>query len=421
MKFTFIANACAIIETAGTRILTDPWIKDSVFDGAWYHYPPLKTSPETLVDVDAIYVSHLHPDHFDERTFPMFDKGLPIIVLDHPPNYLHANLQRLGFLNLVAVKPGETAAVGDIDVTLYAPFAKNVFHEAAVGNLIDSACVFKGDGQTLLNTNDNRPTLEAASELSRRHGQFDLVLLTYNGAGPYPSCFDNLSEAEKLKEHKRIVARNLDAMCSLANAFDTRAVMPFAGAYVIGGRNWRKNDYLGTTTWDHAKSYLEEQACKCRVITMREGSTLSLDTLDMVGNNAVVNTADRARYIENTLSAMPYAYERDRKPDRSVLINDIECASIRMKERARKFGLSTGTNTYLSVDDTLVQILPAFKVCTRVEEPALRCSMDLRLLRRILDRKSHWNNAEIGTHITFYREPNLYQPDLHTMLQFFHL
>ena len=36
----------------------------------------------------------------------------------------------------------------------------------------------------------------------------------------------------------------------------------------------------------------------------------------------------------------------------------------------------------------------------------LECKMDNRLLRRILDRKSHWNNAEIGTHISFRRNPN---------------
>ena len=52
---------------------------------------------------------------------------------------------------------------------------------------------------------------------------------------------------------------------------------------------------------------------------------------------------------------------------------------------------------------------------------ALKCKMDPRLLRRILDRTSHWNNAEIGCHIDFNRSPNYYSPDIHTMLQFLHL
>ena len=47
--------------------------------------------------------------------------------------------------------------------------------------------------------------------------------------------------------------------------------------------------------------------------------------------------------------------------------------------------------------------------------------MDNKLLRRILDRKAHWNNAEIGTHITFKRYPNQMDPDVHTIMSFFYL
>ena len=47
--------------------------------------------------------------------------------------------------------------------------------------------------------------------------------------------------------------------------------------------------------------------------------------------------------------------------------------------------------------------------------------LDERLLNRILDRKSHWNNAEIGCHIEIDRKPNIYEIDSHTMMQFFHL
>jgi len=51
----------------------------------------------------------------------------------------------------------------------------------------------------------------------------------------------------------------------------------------------------------------------------------------------------------------------------------------------------------------------------------LQCKLDTRLLKRILLKESHWNNAEIGCHIEFHRSPNHYSPDIHTMMQFFHL
>ena len=52
--------------------------------------------------------------------------------------------------------------------------------------------------------------------------------------------------------------------------------------------------------------------------------------------------------------------------------------------------------------------------------PFLRIGIDYALLVRILDGKAHWNNAEIGSHLRFYRDPDIYQRSLHFFLSFFH-
>jgi len=76
----------------------------------------------------------------------------------------------------------------------------------------------------------------------------------------------------------------------------------------------------------------------------------------------------------------------------------------------------------IDVDGKPIQIHPTFSTETDLSAtPRLACTLDVRLLRRILDRVSHWNNAEIGCHLEFNRVPNEYQPDLHTALQFLHL
>ena len=46
--------------------------------------------------------------------------------------------------------------------------------------------------------------------------------------------------------------------------------------------------------------------------------------------------------------------------------------------------------------------------------------LDERLLLRIIERRSHWNNAEIGCHIDVDRNPNVYEVDVHMLMQFFH-
>ncbi len=47
--------------------------------------------------------------------------------------------------------------------------------------------------------------------------------------------------------------------------------------------------------------------------------------------------------------------------------------------------------------------------------------MDLRLLYNILKRNAHWNNVELGSHMDFYRDPDVYYPDIHVLLSFLHV
>ena len=92
------------------------------------------------------------------------------------------------------------------------------------------------------------------------------------------------------------------------------------------------------------------------------------------------------------------------------------------------FGYSNDINVYLELGDgRLFHFNPAmFETefvddATMLMQPYLKCTMDPRLLFRILTRDAHWNNAEVGCHIDFHRVPDVYDPDLHTMLSFLHI
>ena len=92
MKFEFIANACGIFHgSKKTKLLMDPWLDDGVFEGSWCHYPPLKSTHKDFQDVDCIYISHIHPDHFDQRFFS-YKKDTPIFILKNKFIILYKNL-----------------------------------------------------------------------------------------------------------------------------------------------------------------------------------------------------------------------------------------------------------------------------------------------------------------------------------------
>ena len=83
----------------------------------------------------------------------------------------------------------------------------------------------------------------------------------------------------------------------------------------------------------------------------------------------------------------------------------------------KKLGFNCKTKVNIKINKKSIEVY-----CPVVEEGlSLECSMDPRLLRRILNRQANWNNAEIGAHINFNRTPNVNEPDIHTALQFLHL
>ena len=47
---------------------------------------------------------------------------------------------------------------------------------------------------------------------------------------------------------------------------------------------------------------------------------------------------------------------------------------------------------------------------------------DIRLLKRLLlgPKFAHWNNAEIGSHLKFYRKPNVFERDVYSSIVYFH-
>jgi UDP-MurNAc hydroxylase len=422
LTFEFIGNACGIfIGKDGTRILCDPWIADGVFEGSWYHYPPLSTTPADVLNVDAVYVSHLHPDHFDERYFD-FPKDLPILALEHGHNFLRKKLLELGYNNLVLIKDGETVPFKEFSITLFAPFTRHNFHEAEIGNLIDSAMVIECDGVKAFNANDNTPTPESCVELQQRFGTIDLAMINYNAAGPYPGSFANLSDVEKRSEHDRILDRNIAYMHNLVETLAPRMVLPFAGAYILGGYLSHLNDYLGTTTLDVcAKKLNEIGLTSTEVVRLREHDVLNIESGKSSPEYVSLSSEHLKQYIQE-VSRDKYPYELDSTPSSAQIISDLQTASDRMRQRMSRAGINSDCTVTIDVDGQPTQIHPTFSVETDLTAtPRLACTLDLHLLRRILDRVSHWNNAEIGCHVQFNRVPNEYQPDLHTALQFLHL
>ena len=73
MKVTKLGSAI-IVECEDTKILCDPWLSDGIYFGSWCNFPPIDLNVLDFSDINAVFVSHIHPDHFDYKTMELIPK-----------------------------------------------------------------------------------------------------------------------------------------------------------------------------------------------------------------------------------------------------------------------------------------------------------------------------------------------------------
>lgn len=379
MKIETITNACCLYTAEDHRLLADPWLTNGAFEGSWYHTNGAIKRGIDPSSIDFLYISHLHPDHYDPATLAHFRKDIPVIILDRQPNFLERKLKEIGFTNFKKIKDGETSRIGFFEVTMYGPFSKHPFDDSEVGNLIDSAIVIRHGDCVVLNANDNTPTPKTAKMLREKHGPFTRAQLKFALAGPYPSCFRNLDHGGKLAEKEKLIARQQKAMLKVASILEAEVVESFAGNYCLAGSLAWKNPYLAVPDLD----------------------------------------------LNDVPEGAPYSYELEQNyPSVEELVDLCHQARSCLWTKQNQFSFFVNYKVG-------IELAPGYFFTIDFSNPVgeashgsraqLNCFLDTRLLKATLVGKSHWNLAEVGCHIDFDRNPNIYNPDISTMMCFFHL
>lgn len=64
------------------KILMDPWLVDGEYFGSWSHFPKynINENLDEINSYNAIYISHIHPDHCSDKTLKLIDKKIPIYI-----------------------------------------------------------------------------------------------------------------------------------------------------------------------------------------------------------------------------------------------------------------------------------------------------------------------------------------------------
>jgi L-ascorbate metabolism protein UlaG (beta-lactamase superfamily) len=169
LRLTWIGHATVLIELGGQRFLTDPFLRNRL--------GPLRrvgaaVDLSAIGRIDAVLLSHAHPDHFDRMSLRQLD-GDPLLVV---PTGLGRVVERMGFATR-ELAAGEHTDVGGVTVTAVpARHGRWPRHPSAItlGYLLDGppSVYFAGDTSSF-------------PGLRRLAGRVDVALLPIGSWGPH--------------------------------------------------------------------------------------------------------------------------------------------------------------------------------------------------------------------------------------------
>ena len=446
MKLTYFQSSSVILEHEGIKIFTDPWLIDGELYGSWSHYPPLNVKPEQFNDVDYIYLSHIHQDHFSQKTLSQMNKKIPVIIHNFASKVMKNNIEKLGF-KVMELKHNQRThlknnvyinilAADNCDPQLCYKYFGCAPLEVKFGSTsIDTMCVIDNGDQVVVNTNDCPFDLAQTSAkiIKDFYKNVDLLLVGYTSASAYPQCFVMSSE-NKDKAMSVLKQEFLSKAEKYINLFEPKYFLPFAGRYTLTGKLAALNDYRGVTELDDAYDYfitspkIDQQKNKCIILN----SEVSFDITSGITEKPYerIDVQEKNKYITNVLSNKKLDYETDQEPTDDELTSLIEKSYQRFEHKRKELRFSTETIVIIKLSNEKYVTISCngngWKVMNEKEmkdvQKFIKMSLDRKLLKRILlgPARAHWNVAENGSHIIFERNPDVYERGIYYCLSFFY-
>lgn len=173
MSFKIISHASLSVKHNLDELLVDPWLVGSCYWRSWWNYPPV--NKEIIEDLNprAIYITHVHWDHWHGPSLKRFlNKEVEIITHDEPNKRSYRDLKEFGFKNIKILKHGESYSIGNIKIT---PYQFGLF-------LNDSALVVETPEFKLLNANDCKIAGASLEQIKKNHGKFDFAMRSHSSA-----------------------------------------------------------------------------------------------------------------------------------------------------------------------------------------------------------------------------------------------
>jgi UDP-MurNAc hydroxylase len=444
MRCTRLGSATVIIETRDTKILCDPWLTDGAYYGAWCNFPPIPLEKYDFSDINYIYISHVHPDHFDPKTMEMLSKDIPVLIHRYHQKFLKFNIERLGF-NVIELENGVPTSLSS--TTTLSIFAADDCDPTICGHMfgcinadingsmqLDSLCVLDDGEHILVNTNDcpfgiAERTLGRVKQL---YPVIDFALIGYTSASLFPHCMMDFSAEEMRKGISRARDMGLETGLNTLKVLQPKAYMPFAGTYILGGSYHQKNKNLPLPEIQDAVAFFQSKltadGLAANPVLLNYGQWYDIATSEVSSEYEPIDVVKREKYIKDVASKFKYAFEDHPMPDIEELDELFEASLPKLCMKQNEIGFFEDINVVFDLPDDKFMVLnlahTTKHLCADIDDldNYHRFQLDPRLLKLALKgpRFVNWNNIEIGALLNFSRKPDTYRMDVHTLINALH-
>ena len=451
MKIKLYRSSTVGLNLSGYKILMDPWLTDGEYYGSWSHYPyyDLDKNINEINSYNAIYISHIHPDHCSDNTLKKIDKEIPIYIHSYHSKFLKLKLERIGFKVIELENNKRTKLDKNAYLNIFAADNCNpelCFKFAGCADFtandknsqqIDTLSVIDDGKNVLMNVNDCPVELAQSTfeDIKKQYDKINVLLTGYGGAGPYPQCFENLNSEEKIIAAKSKEKQFLNQAIKYIDEIKPDYYLPFAGTYTLTGKLSNLQNLRGVSSIDNAYKFFEDYFSSknlsniIKPLKLNTESTFDLSIKEYDRNYQKINYDEYQSYINLNLSNKLLSYENDKTPGFDEIYELSKKAHQRFLDKILINNVNLKTDIFVKINgkSLMLDVNKNLSVINSDEinqksKKYVRYETDMRLLKRLLmgPRYAHWNNAEIGSHLKFFRKPNIFERDIYGSMVYFH-
>jgi L-ascorbate metabolism protein UlaG (beta-lactamase superfamily) len=194
----YLSHASILVILSGKRFLFDPVLAKPPHLGSWLFYPEMKMDP-CLLNVDAVFVSHQHQDHFDVDFLKLLPSETKIYIVSGRPQF--AKMFENHGIKYIEIPENGLFDLGD-GISCF-----GVTHEY---NGIDSALAISNGKFTAYHGNDCFLSGEKLRIVKQHYPTIDVACIPFAYVHWYPFLLDDVDDIWREEEAERLINKYLE-------------------------------------------------------------------------------------------------------------------------------------------------------------------------------------------------------------------